>query len=182
MRAVKQRVAGDLLVEGKKAGLILRELKPPPEASNLIYLRYAFVTRGPADHIFPAFILDDWGKEIGSLQLYRWVRDNGERFPRGEIFGFEQDGRSTQAFLREIELYARYPCYAYTTADQPVNEGVLLSSILIPDDTVAAPQQIKRPDGIKPPLSAARVTWWLVPAGATDIDLYHLDAEPDPGY
>lgn len=182
MQAVKQRVAGDLLVEGKKAGLVLRDLKPPAAADNLIYLRYAFVTRGPGDHIFPAFILDDWGKEIGSLRLYRWVRDNGERFPRGEIFGFEQDGRSTQAFLREIELYARYPCYAYTAVDQPVNEGALLSSILIADESVDALQQIKRPAEIKLPLSAARVTWWLVPAGATDIDLYHLDAEPDPGY
>ncbi len=182
MQAVRQRVAGDLLLQGKRNALILNQLKPPPTAENIVYLRCAFVTRGPGDHIFPAMILDDWGKEIGSLKLYRWVTEHGERFPRAEIFGFERDGRDTQAFLREIELYARLPCYAYTTSEQPVEEGVLLNAILIPHASITRPQQIKRPLDLKLPLKAARVTWWQIPASARDIDLYHLDAEPDPGY
>ena len=182
MRAVRQRVSGELLLQNKKKALILRQVKPPKEAENIVYLRYALVTRGPGDHIFPAFVLDDWGKERGNLRLYGWVRENGDRFPRAEIFGFEQDGRETQAFLREMDLYARYPCYAYAAADQAVTEGHLLSAILLPDPSVTEPKQIKRPEDLKLPLRAARVTWWLVPAGTSDIDLTRLAAEPDPGY
>ncbi len=182
MRAVRQRVAGELLVQGRKRALFLEQLQPPAEAENLLYLRYALVTRGPGDHIFPAFILDDWGKERGSLQLYEWVRENGERFPRAEIFGFEADGRDTQAFLREMELYARYPCYAYAAADLPVTEGQLLSAVLLPEAGVSAPQRTEPPPNITLPLRAARVTWWRVPQEAAAIDLSQLDAEADPGY
>jgi hypothetical protein len=182
MRAVGQRVAGKLLQQDRKNALILRALKPPADAQDILYLRYALVTRGPGDHIFPAFILDDWGKEIRSLKLYRWVREFGEQFPRGEIFGFEQDGRDTQAFLREMELYARLPCYAYESDAQPVEQGHLLSAILLPDAAVTTLSRIKRPADLKAPLRAARVTWWSIPEGSDEIDLDALDADPDPGY
>lgn len=182
MRAVRQRVAGELLLQDKKNALILRELKPPAGAENLLYLRYALITKGPGDHIFPTFILDDWGKEIGSLKLYRWVRENGEQFPRGEIFGFERDGRDTQAFLREMELYARLPCYAYQSEEQPVEEGHLLTAILLPDAQSTTIERIKRPADLKIPLRSARVTWWKCPEQTRDFDLQALDAKPDPGY
>ena len=182
MRAVRQRVSGELLLQDKKNALVLQQQKPLKESENLIYLRYALVTRGPGDHIFPAFVLDDWGKELGGQRLYQWIRENGDRFPRAEIFGFEQDGRETQAFLRGMELYARYPCYAYEADNLAVTEGHLLFAILLKDASVATPKQIKRPEELKLPLRAARVTWWLVPEGATDIDLNHLDVKPDPGY
>jgi len=182
MRAVRQRVRGELLLQEKRNALILHQLKPPKEADNLVYLRYALVTRGPGDHIFPAFVLDDWGKERGSLRLYEWVRENGDQFPRAEIFGYERNGSETQAFLRGMELYARYPCYAYTADALAVTDGHLLFAVLLPDASVTEPNRIGRPEDLPLPLRAARVTWWLVPEGATDIDLYELDAEPDPGY
>lgn len=182
MRAVRQRVAGELLTQAKRNALVLQQVRPPKEASNLIYLRYALVLRGPGDHIFPAFVLDDWGRERGSLRMYEWIRENGDSFPRAEVFGYEQDGRETQAFLRGMELLARYPCYAYTAPDQPVEAGKLLYAILLRDDAVSVPERIKRPADLKLPLRAARVTWWRIPQHMADIDLYHLDAEPDPGY
>ncbi len=182
MRAVRQRVAGELLSQEKKSALILRQLKPAPESKDLVYLRYALVTRGRGDHIFPALVLDDWGQEKRSLRLYQWIRDNGDHFPRAEIFGFEADGRDTQAFLREMELYARYPCYAYPTDDTAVNEGRRISAVLLPDASVTAPVRIKTPQDLKLPLSAARVTWWQIPEGDADIDLSLLKAKADPGY
>lgn len=184
MRAVGQRVAGELLEQGSRSGLILHDLKPNHESTNLIILRYAFVTRGPGggDHIFPAFILDDWGREIRSLKLYRWVRENGEQFPRGEIFGFEQDGRETQCFLRELELYARLPCYAYRVEEQAVTMGLLLDTVLLPDSAVVEPQQIARPPDLRRPLRYARVTWWRIPANGATLDLSKMDSRADPGY
>ena len=184
MRAVGQRVAGELLEQKSRSGLILHDLRPNKESANLIILRYAFVTRDPGggDHIFPAFILDDWGREIRSLKLYRWVHENGEQFPRGEIFGFEQDGRETQCFLRELEHYARLPCYAYHGREIAVSEGHLIDAILLPDSSTLEPQKIARPADLRRPLRAARVTWWRIPANGSTLDLSQMDSRADPGY
>lgn len=184
MRAVGQRVAGEVLEQKNWSGLILQDLKPDKETVNLITLRYAFVTRGPGggDHIFPAFILDDWGREIRSLKLYQWVRANGEQFPRAEIFGYEQDGRETQCFLRELEHYARLPCYAYRSEEKAIPSGHLIQAILLPDSTAKEPQKITRPADLQPPLRSARITWWRVPPDSTALNLSHLDTRADPGY
>ena len=170
MRAVSQRIAGSLLEENGRFALIMYDPHPDAKRDDLLFLRYAFVTRGPEDHIFPAFILDDWGREIRSLKLYRWFYEYGERFPRAEVFGYEQDGRETQCFLRELELYTRLPCYLYPTRETAVQEGVLLSAILLPDPSLNAPRQIKPPAEWKRPLRAARVSWWGVPAGSQSFD------------
>ena len=184
MRAVGQRVAGELQKQGDRTALILNALKPGKEAENLIMLRFAFIIRGPGDgaHIFPALILDDWGREIRSLQLYSWVRENGERFPRAEIFGFEQDGRETQCFLREIELYAHYPCYAFDQQEHSVAEGHLVEAILLPDESIKSPEKGSKPKEVQGPLRSARVTWWRVPSSDAVIDLSQLDLRADPGY
>ena len=188
MRAVRQRVGGELLLQGGKNALILHQLKPPKDAENLVYLRFALVTRGPGDHFFPAFVLDDWGKERRRLGLYQWILESGDQFPRAEIFGFNPDGTETQAFVRAMEHYARFPCYAYaadeaTVADEAaVAGGHLLSAILLPDALCSGPKRIKKPEDLKLPLSNARVNWWQIPEEPIDFDLSILDAEPDPGY
>ncbi len=179
MRAIAQRISGKLFSEHGRAALLLLDPAAPKEGTDLLYLRYAFVTRGPEEHIFPAFLLDDWGKEVRSLQLYEWVRDYGERFPRGEIFGFERDGRDTQVFLRELELYARFPLYAGLSRSQPVEEGVLLDVVLLPAADAAvgkgAVERIKRPSSLAYPLSSARVTWWRAPADMDTFDFSLLE-------
>lgn len=182
MRAVRQRVAGELLLGGKKNALILHQTKPPEDVSSLVYLRYALVTRGPGDHIFPASVLDDWGKERANLGLYEWILEFGDQFPRAEVFGFDPDGSETQVFIRALEHYARFPCYAYPTNDPSVIGGRLLFAILLPDSGAVEPKRIKKPDDLKLPLSHARVTWWQIPEGMVDFDFSLLDPEPDPGY
>lgn len=184
MRAVGQRVSGELLEQGNQTGLILHDFTLNQESPNHITLRYPFVTRGPGggDHIFPAFILDDWGREIRSLKLYRWARENGEQFPRAEIFGFEQDGRETQCFLRELELYARLPCYAYSREESSISDGHLVDAIFLPDASIIDPQKISKPEEIRRPLRAVRVTWWRIPKNGLLPDLSQLDTRADPGY
>ncbi len=179
---IRQRVGGKILTNDGQTALILKDLRPAQDAPNVLFLRYAFVTKGPEEHIFPAFLLDDWGGEVRGLKLYSWVSKNGERFPRGEIFGFEQDGRETQCFLRELEHYARLPCYVYADADLSVEAGRLLNAILLPDVDVAAAVWIKRPSHLKRPLRAARVSWWQIPANTQSFDFSLLDKPPNPGY
>jgi len=159
----------------------LRSPQPEPDAPDLVVLRFAFVTRGPGDHIFPSLVVDDWGREMRALTIYQWVRENGDRFPRSEIFGYEQDGRETQVFLREMELMARLPCYAYADDQAAVTEGLLLHTILLEDAQVDAPVRSGRPPELPLPLRAARVNWWKIPPGLRDIDLAMLSAQADSG-
>jgi len=182
LQAIVKSVAGRVIKTRKVSALWVNEFHPESKAGELIYLRFAFVLRGPGDHIFPSFILDDWGREIHGLKLYDWVRENGESFPRGEVFGYEQDGRETQCFLREVELYARLPTYAYLYKTQAVNDGVMLNAILLPDELTVTPVQIKKPPLIKYPLRSALLNWWQVPLNIGLQDLDNIRAQPDPGY
>ena len=85
---------GRLLDEGSRPALLLDETAGP------IVLRYALVRQGTEEHILPAFLLDDWGAEIKGLALYRWIEEQGDYFPRAELFGFDAGGGETQVFLR----------------------------------------------------------------------------------
>lgn len=176
-----QRVAGQVERSQTRAVLRLRKLKPGREERDLLYLRFALVTIGPGDHIFPAFVLDDWGREIASLGLYAWIREHGERFPRGEVFGFERDGRETQCFLRELELYARLPCYVYPSSENGVETGIPLDALAIEDDNCLQAKRIKRPPNVSGPLRAARLSWWRVPHAESSFDFAQL-TDADPGY
>ncbi|MCA9952437.1 MAG: hypothetical protein KDE48_22460 [Anaerolineales bacterium] len=182
VNAIRQRIGGKLLTSDGQTALILENLRVDKDTHNVVFLRYALVTKGSEEHIFPAFLMDDWGHEVHGLKLYAWVSENGARFPRGEIFGFEQDGRETQCFLRELELYARLPCYAYPSADSAVETGSLLDAILLPAMAVDAAVRIKRPSELKRPLRTARVSWWQIPAKTHNFDFSLLVEPPNPGY
>jgi hypothetical protein len=164
VKAVKQRVQGRLIEQNGRFHLWLTDPKPKPDASDLLYLRYALVTLGREEHIFPSFVMDDWGNEIRGIKLYSWIQDNGNEFPRAEIFGFESDGRETQLFARELELYAKLPCYVFAAAETEMSERSQLTSILLPTTGTAKFTPVQRPSiDIKRPLRAARVKWWHIP-------------------
>ena len=180
-KAVGQRIAGRLLWENEAAedgriALLLTDPKPEADANELLYLRFAFVTVGIEEHLFPSFLIDDWGGEVRGLSVYSWVRENGNRFPRAEIFGYEQNGTSAQFFVRELELYSKLPCYAFANRQAPLAEGKLVQAILLPTPSVQQPEKTKRPSEFKRPLAAARVSWWHVPPTLTQFDFALLDA------
>ena len=180
VKAVGQRVSGRLLWENEarpdgRLALLLVHHKPGPDDTDLLYLRFAFVIMGTEAHLFPSFLIDDWGREVRGQALYTWVKENGNHFPRAEIFGFDQPGNSVQYFVRELELYAKLPAYVYPDRSIAVTEGKLLSAILLPDESVTVPEKIKRPSHLKRPLASARVTWWQVPPDITQFDFGWLD-------
>lgn len=170
MKAIKQRVAAEIMEANGRYAILLHNVQPEPEAKQLIYLRHAFITIGAEEHIFPGFLLDDWGSEIKSLAVYDWVDEFAPQFPRAELFGFDESGQETQLFLRELEPYSKWPCYAYPAGDSPINQGVLIEAVLLPDKTTPAPIQIKRPSWVERPLRRARVQWWQVPPTTQSLD------------
>lgn len=162
MKIVQQRIQGELT---KPGSLLLRDAKPARDAAGLVYLRFGFVTLGKEEHLFPSFLLDDWGSEVRGMKVYSWVREHGEAFPRAEIFGFDVQGNEIQFFVRELELYMKLVCYAFTAVDQPMNQGELIQKIMLPDAAVREPAQLKKPplEQVKRPLRSCRVSWWAIP-------------------
>ncbi len=184
-KAVAQRVSGKLLWEheakqnGRNA-LLLTNPKPERNAPDLLFLRFAFVIMGTEAPLFPSFLIDDWGGEVRGTAVYRWVKENGNQFPRAEIFGFDKQGNETQRFVRELELYAKLPCTVSPTRETSLAEGTPVHAILLPDETVTEPVKIKRPSQLKRPLIAARVTWWQVPPTLASFDFGLLDEAQAP--
>jgi len=163
MKAVKLRVQGQILPANGRFALLLHNPTPEPDAPQLVYLRLAFTTLEVEEPVFPGFVLDDWGNEVKSLNLYDWFEEFAPQFPRAELFGFDVAGQETQLFLRELEQYSKWPCYAYPAADTAVSQGRLIEAILLPDESVTEPLKIKRPSWVERPLRRARVQWWQVP-------------------
>lgn len=155
---ITQPIPGTLIVDGEKVALRLGE----PEAADHVYLAYALVTQGPEYHILPSILLDDWGNEIGSLRLYAWIRENGLRFPRAEVFGESPAGAPAQYFLRDLELFGRFPVYAFRDADAPATAGTLVRDVLLPEAAATEPRPTEPPQEITSPLREGQLRWWRV--------------------
>jgi hypothetical protein len=179
MKAAKQHVHGKIITENGRSALLLYDAEPETKTEDSLYLRFALVIMGPEDHVMPAILLDDWGKEIRGLKIYEFLNEFGDQFPRAEIFGFDMDGSETQLFARSLELYSRLPCYAYTDFNAPLDEGVLLEAILLPDEKADRAESLEnaKESGMKRPLRSAQVSWWQVPTSTSIFDFSLLDSE-----
>ena len=177
MKAAKQHVHGKLITENGRSALLLLDAEPETKTGDSLYLRYAVVVRGPDDPVLPAILLDDWGKETRGLKIYEFLRKHGDEYPRAEIFGFDMDGSEAQLFVRSLELYGRLPAYVYKDVDVPLDKGVLLDAILLPDAETdgVIPLEKASEMGVKRPLRSAQVSWWRVPSSTTAFDFSLLD-------
>lgn len=172
MKLILQHVWGQIIEANGRHALLLTNATPEAATEASCYLCFAVVVQGPEDHILPAVVKDDWGNERRDLSVYAWLEEEGHRFPRSEIFGFDPDGAETQCFVRALELYARLPCYcfAYAGKQTPITDGKLLTAVLLPDETITTPQKVKRPSHLPAPLPNAAVSWWLVPPATDTFD------------
>ena len=178
-----QRVQGMVWQEGETAVLHLLNDAPDKEATDHnLFLRYPLLQRGTEALLFPAFLLDDWGNEVRGMKLYEWIREFGEQFPRAEIFGLTQFGQETQLFMRDVELYAKLPCYAWQNRKADVETGILVNGVLLPTKGATDVVRIKRPAGIKRPLRSARLSWWQLPPHATRFDFNLLNTPVEEGF
>lgn len=152
---IKELVYGKLV--GEEDGPVLR--LDAEEAGHHVYLAYALVTQGPGHHVLPSVLLDDWGNEIEQLRLYDWIKENGMRFPRAEVFGKTPSGQSVQYFLRDLELFGKYPVYVFAADDAPDSSGTLLPTIVIVEEDADSPEPGGPPDWVSGRLRSAQVEW-----------------------
>ncbi|MDT8306528.1 MAG: hypothetical protein RRC07_11385 [Anaerolineae bacterium] len=155
MKPLTDKQRGWLYRSGERAALFLGGEEAPA-----VYLRYAFLLQGSEIPIFPALAVDDWGHERRDLSLYAWVHEEGERFPRSEIFGYERDGSETQVFLRALETFMKLPCFAYRRRSDPVGAGLQVQTVFVPDPLhMGKPGRVEVPGEIGWPLQHAAVRW-----------------------
>ncbi len=162
---VKQSIPGTIIVDGNKAALRLGDA----QSTDHVFLTYALVTQGPEYQILPSVVLDDWGNEVGQIQLYAWIRDNGLKFPRAEVFGETPKGAPAQFFVRDLELFGKYPVYGFSAIDAPTASGMLLNAILVPDSTIQEPELSEVPDDVVAPLQEVQAGWWRINPNQTGL-------------
>ena len=165
MRPIRHKVQGKLFHNGEEAALWLyREDDPVPAGISIdtVYLRYALTVRGYEQPFFPAELLNDWGETMRGTKVYRWLRENGELYPRAELFGYDANGDETQYFARDLEIFWKTPCFAFPDPKASLIERISLLNIMVVDASAPALEKIKRPRGIKMPLRRASVNWWRI--------------------
>jgi hypothetical protein len=157
--------------------LLLFDPNPTEQNQHSIYLRYAFFLLGSECPVFPGMILDDWGGEITGIKMYRWIRENGDSFPRAEIFGLNQAGESEQYFVRELDLTLKIRCYAYPDKAAALESGKVIQNVLLPNEDAKFIIKRRRPANIKRPINGTRVNFWEVPPLLDEFDFQMLDLE-----
>ena len=173
MPAITLMVEGTLFAQDERAAFVWRP------GARRYFMRLGFILRGSEVVLFPESLLDDWGHEIASVELYDWVSNNGLDFPRAEIFGYDLTGLPAQCFVREVDLMAGYACYFFESAGAAMTSGVCANAILLPEPGSGRPQRVPVPAGIDAPLAEASVEWWVVDFNvARQSDLAFLD-DPD---
>jgi len=162
MKPITERQFGWLFRRGERLAFLPGDESAPgaQAGARAVYLRYAYRLRGSEIPIFPGVLVDDWGQERRDLGLYRWVYEEGQRFPRTEIFGYERDGSETQVFLRALETFMTLPCFVYEKRSLPVDAGRQLYAVFLPDEHhQGEPARVAVPAEAGWPLRQAAVRW-----------------------
>lgn len=175
MRLIQQKVRGRMVVDDgfllwTKASAKVSAEEVDVSADAYSFIRYAFAMRGTEHAVYPALLLDDWGNEVRKLELYAWVEEHGDAFPRAEIFGRDHAGKETQVFLRELELVYRYGAVIAPARDALIADCVPLRHIFLSDPAVSAPERCKPPEKVTTPLRRARIKWWKLPPEYQSVD------------
>lgn len=154
MVPITLHVNGTHYIRGGDHAILLADDAPP------LSLRPALVARGAENHIFAALVVDDWGRERKGPGLYRWLYEQGDRYPRSEIFGFDAQGDELQIFLRDLELSYRLPCYLFEHDNAPIAAGQRLQYAIIAGAAgLSEPQKIAAPEDAPFPLRHGALGW-----------------------
>ena len=139
-----------------------------PAGSDLLWFRFGFAFRGTEKPLIPSFVKDDTGNEEHRLRFLEWVYNDGDHYPRSEIFGYELDHHKnwvpTQCFIRELELSLRFFTWVVDDLKAGPRDGLRVHRLGILQEGITEPQKIKRPDSWLLPLKRSQATCWALPA------------------
>ncbi|MFK7802950.1 MAG: hypothetical protein AB8G95_15065 [Anaerolineae bacterium] len=172
------RIYGKILVE-EVDGLPVRTVRidqvlpkkdePIPADSQRLWLRFGFAFRGTEKPVIPSFVIDDNGKEEHRMRFVEWVYNEGDRYPRSEVFGYEQTQDGTdwvemQCFIRELELSLRFYTWVVDTLKAGPGDGLRVDRFGVAIEGIMEPQKMKRPQDWLLPLKRSQATCWAIPA------------------
>ena len=169
------RIDGKVLkdeVNGKHINVVrIDEVLPkrdvlPPAGSDRLFLRFGFVFMGTEKPLIPSFLKDDHGNENHRLRLMEWVYQQGDMYPRSEVFGYEvneaREWVETQVFVRELELSIRFFTWVVEDLKAPP-AGLPVHRFAIFDRNVTEPTKIRKPEDWVLPLQRSRAACWAIP-------------------
>jgi hypothetical protein len=166
MKIARFHVPGRVLSEGESTAVVFDPA--PTDDSARVSLVLALVTLGVEEQLFPASLLDDWGNEVKGRAIYSWIAERGISFPRAEIFGTALNGEERQQFLREFDLEATLPCYL--VPDEVDLAQLVPVRAIVVEGGVAQPVRLEAaPETLSAGLRQARVEWWQVPDGLSEL-------------
>lgn len=169
MNLPAKKIVGRLLTHPQNGGTAVVIPESPPAEAAPLFLRFALVLQGVEWPLLPAFVLDDWGRERRKLSQLTWIYENGDFFPRAEIFGYvkkPQEGWvETQEFVRDLELMSRWPVFAYANKTDPPDSGIRIRYMGLENEKGTEMVKTKRPERFAMPFTRASLQWFDVPRG-----------------
>lgn len=170
------RIHGRIL-ESETDGVVTRTVRldqvlpkkadPIPAGSQQLWLRFGFALRGSEKPVIPSFVIDDDGKEEHRLRFLEWVYNEGDRYPRSEVFGYELDHNNLwidmQCFIRELELSLRFYTWVVEDPKAGPGDGLRVDRLGVVVAGVAKPQPMKRPEDWLLPLKWSQASCWALP-------------------
>jgi len=141
--------------------------EPLPAGSDRLWLRFGFAFRGTENPLLPSFVKNDTGEEEHRLRFLEWVYNDGDRYPRSEIFGYELDHKGNwvdmQCFIRELELSHRFYTWVVDDLKGGPGDGLRVDRLGIVQDGITEPMRVKRPADWLLPLKRSQATCWALP-------------------
>ena len=166
-KILEEQIDGKPLRTVRLDAILPKKDAPLPAGSDKLWLRFGFAFRGTEKPLIPSFVKDDTGNEEHRLRFLEWVYNDGDHYPRSEIFGYELDHNKNwvpmQCFIRELELSLRFFTWVVDDLKVGPGDGLRVHRFGVVKDGITEPQRIKRPDSWLLPLKRSQATCWALP-------------------
>lgn len=76
-----------------------------PLLSTPVYVRPAYRSQWPPhEFILPSDIIDDHGQHFSAPDIYPWLDEQGDMFPRSDLIGLTQSGKKVETVVKTLDL------------------------------------------------------------------------------
>lgn len=129
----------------------------------LLRYGFAYLYRAEAT-LIPRWVMDDFRQEYSGIDALRFLREQGDSFPRGDVIGtLLPEGTNAEAFIKEVDLARPLRVFAYEA-----ETGLLIARVHVAvqvDAALEVWQPISGTDGPFPALLRESLPCYGIPAG-----------------